>query len=151
MKTIEKHRLDNNWNHAKQLWSDMKIIYKLNDWHLKLMDSIDNGGLCSYNDKIIYLSTFLLRGHNCNYKKVRKVLLHEIAHALTPGHSHGLKWKEKCKEIGGDSRLAVSMALPGANWSISCSKCKYHFTFKDKPDKMICGKCNSLIKIKFIV
>jgi len=30
------------------------------------------------------------------------VILHEIAHALTPGAKHGYTWKLKCIEIGGD-------------------------------------------------
>jgi predicted SprT family Zn-dependent metalloprotease len=32
--------------------------------------------------------------------KVTDVILHEIAHALTPGHGHDWVWRAKCVEIG---------------------------------------------------
>lgn len=35
-------------------------------------------------------------------EQARLVILHEIAHALTPGHRHDSVWRQKCLEIGGN-------------------------------------------------
>lgn len=38
----------------------------------------------------------------CKPKEITNVILHEIAHALTPGHKHDYVWQRKFIEIGGD-------------------------------------------------
>ena len=153
MKQIEQHRLNNNWTYANKIWPNIKTKYGLNGWSLKLMNTTDKAGMCSYVDKSIYLSTILMRGHNCNYDKVKKTLLHEVAHALKPGHSHGIEWKQKCREIGGDYRLGTTMVNVGMNWAVSCSKCKWREEHLTRPnlDGMLCGKCHTPIKIKRII
>lgn len=82
----------------------------------------DKLGVCDCNNQIITLSSLFLRGANCNYAKTKKVLMHEIAYALTPRHSHNSTWKNKCEEIGGDCRKNASMDLPSRNWSLYCKK-----------------------------
>lgn len=152
MKQIEKHRLKNNWNYAKKYWLNTKSSYGLEHWTLMTMDTTDKAGMCSYVDCTIYLSTYFMRGHNCNYDKVLKVLKHEIAHALKPGHSHNSVWKRQCKQIGGDDRLGVTMVPHGMNWAVSCSGCKWRQEYHSRPrvDGMVCGKCKTPIKIKYI-
>jgi hypothetical protein len=152
MKETEAHRFRNNWSYAQELWKKKKIEHGLAGWTLKTMNASDKAGMCSYMEKTIYISTLYMRGHNCNYEKVKKVLMHEIAHALKPGHSHGAGWKEKCRELGGDSRLAVTMVLPGMEWAVTCSKCKWRQEYPSRPtvDGMLCGKCRTPIKIKHI-
>jgi hypothetical protein len=152
MKQIEAHRLNNNWIHAQSLWEKAKVEHGLINWKLKTMDTDDKVGLCSYKDCTIYISTIYMRGHICNYEKVKKVLFHEIAHALKPGHSHGPGWKEKCRELGGDSRLAVPTVPAGMNWAVSCSTCKWRQEYEQKPnvDGKICGKCHTPVKVRNI-
>jgi hypothetical protein len=152
MKKSEEQRLHRNWKYAKKLWVEKKKKYNLNGWGMRRLHAVDKAGLCCYEKQKIYLSTYLLRGHNCTYEKVEKVLLHEIAHALKPGHGHNSQWKKKCREIGGDSRLGVTMVPHGMNWSMSCLKCKWRQEYKVKPkiDGLICAKCKSLVKISFI-
>ncbi len=152
MKKAEAHRLDNNWRYAKELWKYKKSEHGLNTWNLKTMDAENYVGLCSYEEKTIYLSTVYMRGYNCNYEKVKKALMHEIAHALKPGHAHGPGWKEKCRELGGESQLAVPMTLPEMNWAVCCSRCKWIKEYHTRPffDGMICIKCKTIVKIQHI-
>lgn len=46
----------------------------------------------------IQLSTYFIALKS--YRIMVNTVLHEIAHALTPGHGHDLIWKQKEKEIG---------------------------------------------------
>lgn len=59
---------------------------------------------------------------------VREVILHEIAHALTPGTGHGNEWKWKCIELG-----------------IEPTRCKATGITFDKPVKGICPVCSKTI------
>ena len=148
----ERKRLDNNWNYAQKLWCHRKKKYKLHAWTLVLFHSSSKAGMCSYNKHTIYLSSIFMRGHNCDYEKVKKTLMHEIAHVLKPGHGHGKEWKKQCQKIGGDDRLAVTMVLPGMNWAMSCPRCKWRQEYSTKPVAagMVCNSCKSSVIIKYI-
>ncbi len=152
---IEAHRLRNNWTYGQKVWLKQKSVHKLDRWTLVLSSSIKEVGVCNYTNKTITLSSIFMRGYNCNYKKVRKALMHEVAHAITPGHKHGPVWKQKCRQIGGDSRLAISMVLPGMKWAMVCSKCKWRQEYPNEPKVtgskvMVCGKCHTPVRIKYI-
>lgn len=61
-------------------------------------------GICDYQNRTIWLSrpVTLLNTE----EMVRNTILHEIAHALTPGDGHGHQWKAACVRIGANpSRL----------------------------------------------
>ena len=149
MKEAEKQRLDKNWEYAKKLWFQQKKKHHLEGWGMRRVHATDKAGMCSYDNQKIYISTYFLRGHNCDYEKVKKILFHEIAHALRPGDGHNLDWKKKCRELGGDTRLSVTVAPHGMNWAAVCVKCKWRHEFKSKPNfnGKICAKCHSTIKV----
>lgn len=152
MKEAEATRLNKNWIFIQKVWKEKKIKYGLSGWSLKSKDMSDKVGVCDYNHKTITLSTIFMRGSNCDYAKVKKALMHEIAHALTPGHSHDKVWKNLCAEIGGDTRLAATVNLPGMNWSIHCPRCKWIHEQFTKPnlENALCAKCYSRIVVKYI-
>lgn len=150
MKQVEQKRLDQNWAYAKKVWAKEK--HALPGWGMRRLHATDKAGMCSYEKKAIYLSTYLLRGHNCDNEKVKKVLMHEIAHALRPGHGHDAKWKAKCKELGGDDRLGVTVVPWGMNWAVSCKYCKWRQEYKTNPglSGALCGKCHQKIIVNRI-
>lgn len=67
-------------------------------WVVKFSKSRSLFGKCSHKKKIIWLSKPLVELNNEEH--VTDTILHEIAHALTPGHHHNKKWKRVAIEIG---------------------------------------------------
>ena len=55
-------------------------------------------GQCNYKTRTIKLSAELTIRNSA--EQVRDTILHEIAHALTPGAKHGERWRAKAAEIG---------------------------------------------------
>jgi predicted SprT family Zn-dependent metalloprotease len=86
-------------------------------------------GCCNYTHHKITLSrslTFLNP-----IEEVRDTILHEIAHALTPGAGHGLRWRQKCGEIGARAKRCftedrvVSLPRPPARYLFGCPRCDW--------------------------
>lgn len=74
----------------------------LNDWTFLFNKRKNSFGLCSYNKKTIELSSYLVE--SMTDSAIRNTIIHEIAHALTPGHGHDYTWVKKCIELGGDGK-----------------------------------------------
>ena len=55
-----------------------------------------------YSTKKVELSSQLVAIND--EEVVKRVILHEIAHALTEGHGHDNVWREKLLELGGDGK-----------------------------------------------
>ena len=80
--------------------------------------------------------------------QVRDTILHEIAHALTPGDGHGAKWKAKCVEIGanpkrtyGDDEV-VSPPRKPAWFEMGCDRCDWWVDRRRRSRrKLICKAC----------
>lgn len=60
-------------------------------------------GQCSYRTKTISISQPLTLLNEKSH--VNDTILHEIAHALTPGAHHGRQWKLKAAEIGANPEM----------------------------------------------
>lgn len=57
-------------------------------------------------------------------EEIRDVILHEIAHALTPGHGHDHVWQAACLKVGAKpNRCATPSASPAAPIEGRCPKC----------------------------
>ena len=64
------------------------------------------------------------------WEEVKKCVLHEIAHANTPGHDHDRIWQEECIRIGGDGKRCYTdsnrggaVNVPDAKWTGTCPVC----------------------------
>jgi hypothetical protein len=75
----------------------------LHDWRI----SIENlGNRALYGPQCVGLMGYCddpnktIRVHRSLRDSFRQTMLHEIAHALTPGSGHGADWLKKAEEIG---------------------------------------------------
>lgn len=99
---IEQH-LDSSWTF---LWNDRETAF----------------GMCSYRDKTIQLSSKLVKFESED--SVEQTILHEIAHALTPGTGHGAMWKAVARRLGvrkpGSSKVAADRKPEDENYLWAC-------------------------------
>ena len=82
---------------------------------------------------------------------VRKTVLHEIAHAIRPGHSHDDLWSFTCISIGGDGRQYASLkeALPEKYRAI-CPVCGEKFLANSNSARLCYhSKCGPGSKMKW--
>jgi len=92
---------------AQKLANELMTLHGLiaPTWSFKFDSAKRRFGVCKYSR----LSGSVIKGEIGLSKhlvllndeeKVRDTILHEIAHALTPGHGHDYAWRCKCIEIG---------------------------------------------------
>jgi len=95
-------------NEATLYCRNKLLEYNLTGWHVRLtMDATKPFlGLCSYKDKCIILNAHHIDLHPA--EEVKDTILHEIAHALTPGHGHNSVWANKARELGCTNTLPCS-------------------------------------------
>ena len=117
----------------------------LKGWYFEFNRSIKAIGKCNYAKKRIYFSENWL---HLPEKEIKDVILHEIAHALTPGEGHGKKWKKMCLLIGAKPERCKLLTSEEKSkikykYTATCKKCGRNvgFSRKWKYNKS-CGKCS---------
>lgn len=136
-------------NLAKELMSNH---IELNSWSFIFNNRKKSFGICSYNKKTIELSSYLV--DSMTNSAIKDTIIHEIAHALTPGHNHDYLWKRKCIELGGDTKRCgdYTKFKDGENtqmdvfskiskYTLTCPCCGYTIFMNRKPiNNYSCGK-----------
>lgn len=83
----------------------------LKDWSARITTAENSPlGVCLSSDKTIILSAYHIDIHPDN--EVIDTIMHEIAHALTPGCGHGLTWMDMAKKLGANPIPCSSLYLP---------------------------------------
>lgn len=119
-------------------------------------------GVCSYRKKTIYLSVPLTEVSK--EESVWNTIIHEIAHGLTPGHSHDWVWRQKFISMGGDGKrcgcddsfedkeAAQNILIKKTNSYLICDTCNNKTPKSRKPKRpQSCGKCCSRFNEKYIL
>jgi hypothetical protein len=90
-------------------------------------------GQCRYIPKEIGLSRPVFE-LEVNRERALDTILHEVAHALTPGAGHGHRWKVAAVALGANPSSCDDQLLPApAPWVADCT-CGYpHGRFKAPP------------------
>lgn len=115
-------------------------------WTVKLNNGKRTRGLCDYQEKTIFLAEAYVELNTPQL--VRHTVLHEIAHALTPGHSHNAIWKQQAIAFGVSPTPCSSdgVSVPGSYQAV-CPSCKkvWHLYRKPKTGGLRwCTKCGRI-------
>lgn len=92
-------------------------------WRFDFNDRKRALGLCVYGERTIYLSLPLLELFND--ADLHDTILHEVAHALTPGDHHGKLWAAACHRVGARPERTKLLSPEGAE--IRAATAKYAF------------------------
>lgn len=90
-------------------------------WRVEWDNGKRRAGSCNYARRVITLSRIILPG--APDEEVRETILHEVAHALTPGHSHDAVWRAKLIEMGGTGKRTHDMETPKGRYEMVCTNC----------------------------
>ena len=78
-------------------------------------------GVTKYDSKSISLSCYYIAKTEVSEENVRNTILHEIAHALTPGHHHDAIWQEKALAIGCNGERCANVGqIALSKWVVKC-------------------------------
>ena len=115
-------------------------------WSFKWNQRKQSFGLCNYTRKEIQLSAFMV---NCgeSIESMKGTVVHEVAHALTPGAKHGPVWQAKMVELGQDPKRAreAQGAKITYKWSLGCPSCDFKAGYHRRPStkrRSSCPKCS---------
>ena len=139
-----------NLYEARHLARNLMTQHGLSGWSFAFDHARRRFGTCRATRKLITLSRPLTLLNNL--EQVRDTILHEIAHALTPGDGHGARWKAKCVEIGAvpkrcytDEQVTSPPRLP-AKYQLGCARCDWWVERRRVTKrKLVCRKCRSQI------
>jgi predicted SprT family Zn-dependent metalloprotease len=100
-------------------------------------------GACHHAKRTISLSDHYVRLNGV--AETTDTILHEIAHALTPGAGHGPAWKKAAARLGArpspraDPRDVIQ---PAPRWVAVCSTCATtHWRYRRPSTGMACARC----------
>ena len=112
-------------------------------WRFKFNNRRRAFGVCSYREKVIALSLGLCQINSD--ARIKATLLHEVAHALTPGADHGPIWKLQAMALGCDPNATCHDAamLPGRYFA-DCGCMRHYMYARPKVSTRrwhACGRC----------
>lgn len=124
---------DTDLAYLKGIWDDATALLaeyglKAKGWTVVYDNTKRRSGQCRYGAKEIGISVHLFA--LWSYDAAMQTVLHEIAHALTPGHHHDKVWKAKAREIGHSGNRCYDGAAQGSypsqrqarSWIGTCPK-----------------------------
>lgn len=124
------------------------VQHGLTDWSMTFDKARTRAGVCRSHTKEIGLSLHFVRLNSA--ERIRLTLIHEIAHALTPGHHHDKVWQAKDRELGGDGSRCYddkTTAMPPPKYFGQCVTNSLHtwaqhrLSRNDRAGLTSCGHC----------
>ena len=97
-------------------------------------------GVCDYQVKTVRLNQqfAVTNDDEC----VFNALIHEIAHALTPGAEHGPDWLDRLERMGGTTGMPNSLLIPPGDWQGTCPNCGTRTPLLHFPQLLACKQCS---------
>lgn len=123
----------------------------LTDWKVQLTNSKRAAGICSYRTRTIGLSPIVNKLRK--REMVLDTILHEIAHALTPGHHHDNVWRMKAIELGCNGERCYNDVKVEGKYKATCPAGHVHYRHKAPHEhrRMSCGQCSKNFDEKYIL
>lgn len=132
--------------HVQLLAQTLMHEHGLHDWTFRFDHARRRLGACHYDTRTITLSRHLASLNS--EAVVRDTILHEIAHALTPGGQHGPAWRAQARAIGASPKSCVNaseVALPEPAFDLVCDRCGTRLGRYRRPrQRFICRDCYAL-------
>lgn len=90
-------------------------------------------GQCVYTKKHISVSRQLTELNTV--ERTKETVVHELAHALTPGAHHGPAWQEKCRELGIEPERCYGdeVIQPDPKWVVTAGGEEIFIKYVRKP------------------
>ena len=129
---------------AQRLTNRLLIDKGLTGWTIRFNTARRTAGTCNHAQRVITLSKYLLAQRS--YEDSLQTITHEVAHALTPGHSHDYVWQRKHREMGGNGQRCFAHVDPKAPYSVTC--CEQTYTrYRAVPTgcRHRCPRCRGII------
>jgi predicted SprT family Zn-dependent metalloprotease len=128
---------------ARRLARDLMTQHGVGDWRFAFDRAKRRLGCCHYATRTLTLSAPLAWLNAPDV--VHDTILHEIAHALTPGAGHGARWKAAAARLGAVPRSCASaadVALPPAPYALVCDGCQARLPRYRRPRRRyVCRSC----------
>jgi predicted SprT family Zn-dependent metalloprotease len=128
---------------ARSLALELMASHGLDGWTFGFDRAQRRLGACWLDRKGITLSRHFVELNG--EELVRDVILHEIAHALTPGAGHGPRFKRKARELGcsGTACIAGSRVVAApARFLLKCPNCGRSWSRYRRPARpLACSAC----------
>jgi len=129
--------------HARDLAIDLMQRHGVGDWGFRFDHARRRLGCCHYGSRTLSLSRPLTLLNP--EAVVRDTILHEIAHALTPGAGHGAAWRVRAAALGARPRAcadAADVAMPPAPYALVCGHCGARLARYRRPRRRyVCRPC----------
>ena len=128
---------------AEQMCKAEMRKHGLTEWRFSWNRRKRAAGVCKSSIRTIELSAPYVSLNNED--DVLETILHEIAHALTPGHNHDSVWRRKALEIGANGKPCAESheAFPEPTWKAVCKNgCPTGRGFHRAPLRVkACSRC----------
>jgi predicted SprT family Zn-dependent metalloprotease len=128
---------------AADLAADLMKQHGLIGWSFGFDRATRRLGQCDYRNRTITLSGPLTDLNDL--ETMRNTILHEIAHALTPGAQHGPAWRAACRRIGAEperTAKAEDLTLTPARYYLECPHCGTRMPRQRRPKRRyVCRRC----------
>jgi hypothetical protein len=126
---------------AHRICTDMFAEHNLQGWRCVFISARRKAGHCNYQRREIALSLPLMAQRT--WDDTHKTIIHEIAHALTPGHQHDHVWAAKDIELGGRGTRCFEHTDETAPYLGTCAAGNVHSKYRapKHPDAQYRCKC----------
>jgi predicted SprT family Zn-dependent metalloprotease len=108
-----------------------------------------NAGCCKHDLKRLDITVAYVE--KATLADIKDTILHEIAHALTPGHKHDDVWREKAISIGSSGNRTHNVRFSEAKYIQTCpNECFNRPMYRKSNAKRtyVCKKCNLPVFIR---